>query len=722
MKFVALLSGGKDSCYNACHCIVNGHELVALANLHPPSPPAGQPRVHELDSFMFQTVGHTVLPLYAECFGVPLYRRVTKGMAVAKGLYYTTTARDETEDMYELLLDVKRKHPDVEGVSIGAILSTYQRVRVENVCARLGLVSLAYLWRRDQAALLDEMIAAGVHAILVKVAGADLTAERHLGRSLAQVRGDLHRLHDIYGSHICGEGGEYETLVLDCPAFTKASIVVDKTAVVKDPHGGVAYLKLAAHTVPRESEGDAWKGRVAVPPLLDSPREDDEDDREDMTPISGYMPRLPILTDPQSPYVIVLPNITSSAPTFEIEINRVFEKLENRLAEARSDELPTDVCLMDKYGIASVTLILADINNFAAANAAYKQFFAVPQEKANPPARVCVCGRLPAGVRVSLTAVATIMALEAERQGMHVQSRSYWAPANIGPYSQAITMRESVWLAGQIPLVPKSMTLYEQDGVRGQAKLALQNLRYALQGSIDTLMAGDRELKMYYLVAYATDEEAANAAVQVATEEGLMAAGGMFAVEVMALPAGAKVEYTGVGIKTGYRLDTEFKDAGDSEEEQADDSDDSDLNAAEGKDKGRKEETEEKNSDAESGERARDRVGTQRLTLSERKPRMVSDAYQVRRTHTTNGTRSSYGHVWYACYCVDSMDQIFEQGGEHGVWGPHIRPDSFTVWHTSAEAPPASNITAPLETIRAERVVDSCMRSRAFGVVVRGRL
>lgn len=52
---------------------------------------------------------------------------------------------------------------------MGAILSDYQRVRVENVCNRLSLMSLAYLWRRDQTELLQEMIDCQVHAILIKV-------------------------------------------------------------------------------------------------------------------------------------------------------------------------------------------------------------------------------------------------------------------------------------------------------------------------------------------------------------------------------------------------------------------------------------------------------------------------------------------------------------------------------------------------------------------------
>jgi diphthine-ammonia ligase len=35
MKVVALISGGKDSCFNIMQCIAAGHEIVALANLYP---------------------------------------------------------------------------------------------------------------------------------------------------------------------------------------------------------------------------------------------------------------------------------------------------------------------------------------------------------------------------------------------------------------------------------------------------------------------------------------------------------------------------------------------------------------------------------------------------------------------------------------------------------------------------------------------------------------
>ncbi|KAJ6667342.1 hypothetical protein lerEdw1_017320, partial [Lerista edwardsae] len=59
---------------------------------------------------------------------------------------------------------------DVEGVSVGAILSDYQRVRVEDVCKRLTLQPLAYLWRQNQETLLKEMISSDIRAIIIKVA------------------------------------------------------------------------------------------------------------------------------------------------------------------------------------------------------------------------------------------------------------------------------------------------------------------------------------------------------------------------------------------------------------------------------------------------------------------------------------------------------------------------------------------------------------------------
>lgn len=131
MRFVALLSGGKDSCYNIVHCNANGHELVAAASLRPP-PGQGKYLLYnfiadlfvescslgEIDSFMYQTVGQDAIELVAGALGVPLFRHTIHGSAVEQGGDYGDRAGkvdrtaegvdgDETEDMFTLLSEVK---------------------------------------------------------------------------------------------------------------------------------------------------------------------------------------------------------------------------------------------------------------------------------------------------------------------------------------------------------------------------------------------------------------------------------------------------------------------------------------------------------------------------------------------------------------------------------------------------------------------------------------
>ncbi|KAL1258453.1 hypothetical protein QQF64_011697, partial [Cirrhinus molitorella] len=102
MRVVALISGGKDSCYNMMQCVSAGHSIVALANL--------MPQTHvpdELDSYMYQTVGHQAIDLYAEAMDVPLYRRTIEGSSLHTGREYSQTEGDEVEDLYQLLKLVK---------------------------------------------------------------------------------------------------------------------------------------------------------------------------------------------------------------------------------------------------------------------------------------------------------------------------------------------------------------------------------------------------------------------------------------------------------------------------------------------------------------------------------------------------------------------------------------------------------------------------------------
>ncbi|KAH8368418.1 hypothetical protein KR084_011326 [Drosophila pseudotakahashii] len=259
MRVVAMVSGGKDSCYNMMQCVAEGHEIVALANLHPKDR-------DELDSFMYQTVGHMGIEILANAMGLPLYRRETKGKSTQTGKQYVPTDDDEVEDLYSLLETCKHEL-QVDAVAVGAILSDYQRVRVENVCSRLNLISLAYLWRRDQTELLQEMIDCQVHAIIIKVAALGLVPDRHLGKSLREMQPHLLKMRDKYGLNVCGEGGEYETFTLDCPLFRQRIVVEDIQTIISsaDPICPVGYINFTKLTLqPKEAAGAASSGGSEV--------------------------------------------------------------------------------------------------------------------------------------------------------------------------------------------------------------------------------------------------------------------------------------------------------------------------------------------------------------------------------------------------------------------------------------------------------------------------
>ena len=113
MKFVALLSGGKDSCFSVMEAIKCGHELICLANLYPSIGYEGD----EMNSFMYQSAAHYAIPYLAECFEKPLIRREIKGKSLDQSLGYTNNDKDdgdgsnnnydEVEDLFLLLHDVK---------------------------------------------------------------------------------------------------------------------------------------------------------------------------------------------------------------------------------------------------------------------------------------------------------------------------------------------------------------------------------------------------------------------------------------------------------------------------------------------------------------------------------------------------------------------------------------------------------------------------------------
>lgn len=89
------------------------------------------------------------------------------------------------------------------------------------------------------------MIDGGIDAILIKVACMGLDPEKHLGKSISEMRPYLIQLEDKFGANVCGEGGEYESLTLDCPLFKSKRIVIDEYELKihsNDAFAKVGYL------------------------------------------------------------------------------------------------------------------------------------------------------------------------------------------------------------------------------------------------------------------------------------------------------------------------------------------------------------------------------------------------------------------------------------------------------------------------------------------------
>jgi diphthine-ammonia ligase len=561
---VALISGGKDSLLALYHAIANGYNIVALGNLHPPTAasasdattddsgtsiylpapsltgstaailgPAAQ-HSDELDSYMYQTIGHTVLPLYAQCLNLPLYRRPITGGSVNKSLDYVVTAgeADETEDLTLLLQSIRKAHPNIVAVTSGAILSTYQRTRVESVCTRLGLTSLAYLWQMPQEGVLSQLGTLGIDARIVKVAALGLD-ESWLWSNVAdpKVVANLARLKERWGINPAGEGGEYETLVISAPGWRGRIEVPEDGRVVNAEGGDVAWVGFTqARVVPvdgGERRQEEWASALQPQSLFDPgapeslPAIDISVQAAPSTGSDDSTPLTPVLLSTAS--TRQLANVISPAPcaTLAEELAAIFTVVKSRLHPRPLTDLT------------SITVLLRNMSDFAELNTHYSAYFPLPL----PPSRICVSvPHLPAERNIMLFARYPASSPH-PRKGLHVQSRSHWAPANIGPYSQAVLSGSHWEVAGQIPLVPASMELIKTS--QEQCVLALQHLHRIWRAVGATPKVA---------VAWVVDEAAVPTVV-----ETWRTMGGepdtLLVVKASALPRAAGVEWVGHAVE-----------------------------------------------------------------------------------------------------------------------------------------------------------------------------
>lgn len=215
MQIGALVSGGKDSIYATYVALSQAWEIACLVTMLPSTD----------SSYMFHFPNVKMTWLQAAAMDLPLIRGRTRG-----------EKEKELNELNATLDDAKQQY-DLDGIVSGAIASEYQRTRIDRICDQLGLRSFTPLWHKDPEKLLREEITSGFEIIVSSVSAQGLTSD-WLGRQIDEhAVDDLKQLNLKYGVHIAFEGGEGETLVLDCPLFKKRIQVMESNRIWKGNAG-----------------------------------------------------------------------------------------------------------------------------------------------------------------------------------------------------------------------------------------------------------------------------------------------------------------------------------------------------------------------------------------------------------------------------------------------------------------------------------------------------
>ncbi len=197
MKAAILFSGGKDSTYSAYLAKKAGYELTCLITIYSDNK----------ESYMFHTPSINQAKKQAKAMDIPLQTSRTKG---EKEL--------ELKDL-EDAIKLAKEHYNFDTLVTGALHSEYQASRIQKICDNLNLKCFNPLWHKDEIAYLHELIDAKFRIMITGVFAYPLD-KSWLGRIIdKKFIDEVAQLKAKYKIHAAGEGGEFETFVLNCPLF-----------------------------------------------------------------------------------------------------------------------------------------------------------------------------------------------------------------------------------------------------------------------------------------------------------------------------------------------------------------------------------------------------------------------------------------------------------------------------------------------------------------------
>lgn len=235
----ALFSGGKDSTYALHWAVAKGFDVRCLITVIPRSE----------DSMIFHRPAVEYTALQSRALGIP--QIVTRGRSDR-----------EVEDLKGILESAVKSY-ELDGIVTGALLSDYQRIRINMLCEELGLRTYSPLWRKDQGSYMLDLVDGGFRFIITSISAMGLPP-RLLGRVIdrGQVE-EIIRLSARYGFNPAFEGGEAETFVVDAPLF-KFRVLV-RGIVEKVSEYSWRYVIKEASPAPKRLSKGIYPHRVGPP-------------------------------------------------------------------------------------------------------------------------------------------------------------------------------------------------------------------------------------------------------------------------------------------------------------------------------------------------------------------------------------------------------------------------------------------------------------------------
>ena len=206
MNLAALFSGGKDSTFAIYKEKQKGNNITCAVSVFPKSD----------ESTFLHYPNIDITKLQAESMKIP-------------HLFGQTDSDNVETEMQEIekLLEQAKKDYSIEGLVHGGILSKFQKERFEKIGSKLNLKIFSPLWQINQKEYLKELIASKFRFIITSVSSAGLDAS-WLGKEITLE--DVEKLDNLatkHGFNLSFEGGEAETLVLDCPLFSSPIKIID---------------------------------------------------------------------------------------------------------------------------------------------------------------------------------------------------------------------------------------------------------------------------------------------------------------------------------------------------------------------------------------------------------------------------------------------------------------------------------------------------------------